>query len=597
IILIAGGILIAICLVNIAAVAAINTFYPELLSSAPADTIGSILGSGDPAEVAVLETAEAEQAATEAAEEPLPTQEPATTVPQTTPESIEADPIDNAAQEQSQTPEPEQPAEVNEPEPTATLLPPTPTPLPSVALSCEISTLEAENGEFVGDVLLETDDEGEAYITFSSAVGQLASGDQAINNRVDYCFGVPQSGLYRLSGRMQGFNEESNSFYVSIEQKFDQLYPWHTFPRDDRYTTELLTDRDVDVPSNKGEPVAFFLEAGDRTISIHHREAGTRIDHLILELVLAEGSPELDAINPVEPEQFYISLNGNNGDGRSWESAWSDLDEIDWSQVGPGDTLNIDGGETEMTYESSLQVMRSGIEGNPITFRVSDEPGHDGQVVLFGGRAELLPECGAPTFIFTQPEHAYGIRTNDHDWLVFEGKDWYGITIHGYDRAGIRIDRYSNDILVRNMAITNNGFPIIENDAYTSDGPGIRLGGSNLTFERMVVHDNGQDSFQASWDYYSDKNVVIRQSWLYNGRQHSDYRGSWNWCTHTDSFQVYEGFEVRNITFEETFLGPGLTNSIILGDRDGTHVQNLTLRDVVVSKPDDNGLNMYTNPS
>ena len=41
---------------------------------------------------------------------------------------------------------------------------------------------------------------------------------------------------------------------------------------------------------------------------------------------------------------YYISKNGNNGDGLSWATAWNELDKINWSVIEPGDTILIDGG-------------------------------------------------------------------------------------------------------------------------------------------------------------------------------------------------------------------------------------------------------------
>ena len=47
---------------------------------------------------------------------------------------------------------------------------------------------------------------------------------------------------------------------------------------------------------------------------------------------------------------YYVSRNGNNGDGRSWSSAWNELDQIDWNVIQPGDTIIIDGGATPCSY-------------------------------------------------------------------------------------------------------------------------------------------------------------------------------------------------------------------------------------------------------
>ena len=61
---------------------------------------------------------------------------------------------------------------------------------------------------------------------------------------------------------------------------------------------------------------------------------------------------------------FYVSKEGNNTDGRSWDTAWNELDQIQWEELQPGDTIVIAGGE----YHTQLDVKKSGTPGLPITF-------------------------------------------------------------------------------------------------------------------------------------------------------------------------------------------------------------------------------------
>src|SRR5258706_12939918 len=41
---------------------------------------------------------------------------------------------------------------------------------------------------------------------------------------------------------------------------------------------------------------------------------------------------------------WYVSLSGDNGDGKSWATAWKELDQIGWSSIEPGDRIEIDAG-------------------------------------------------------------------------------------------------------------------------------------------------------------------------------------------------------------------------------------------------------------
>src|SRR5437762_3080102 len=57
---------------------------------------------------------------------------------------------------------------------------------------------------------------------------------------------------------------------------------------------------------------------------------------------------------------YYVSKNGNNADGRSWATAWNELNQINWGVVQPGDSILLDGGSSQMTYTTSLTVGKSG---------------------------------------------------------------------------------------------------------------------------------------------------------------------------------------------------------------------------------------------
>ena len=84
--------------------------------------------------------------------------------------------------------------------------------------------------------------------------------------------------------------------------------------------------------------------------------------------------PESPAVQS-PPTTYYVSKNGNNRDGLSWDTAWNELDQINWSSIQAGDTIYIDGG----TYHSSLSVGTSGTPSSPITITGIDNVVIDGQ--------------------------------------------------------------------------------------------------------------------------------------------------------------------------------------------------------------------------
>jgi hypothetical protein len=298
--------------------------------------------------------------------------------------------------------------------------------------------------------------------------------------------------------------------------------------------------------------------------------------------------------------EFYVSRNGNNSDGLSWATAWNELDQIDWEQIQAGAIINIDGGSAEMTYETELHIGSSGSAEAPIRIQVSNEEGHSGQVVFFGGRQDDLPYCGQSDYTDLPEEQMreYAIRTNDYDYIEIDGRRWRGIVIRGYGSSGLRIDPDSYSITVQNLEIYNNGEAIEDDDGWRSNSAGVRLGGENVTLRRMLIHDNGQDAIQSLNGDNQIHNFRLEQSWLYNERRHPSSGQSFNYCTHTDGIQIYDGGVVSGIEIHESIIGPGFTQNILFGQTlndngSWADVQDVVFQDVVFSKAADNNVISY----
>ena len=258
---------------------------------------------------------------------------------------------------------------------------------------------------------------------------------------------------------------------------------------------------------------------------------------------------------------FYVSITGNNTDGRSWDTAWNELDQIQWKEVSPGDTIVIDGGE----YHTQVDVKKSGALGMPITITTN------GEKVVLDGQRPVLPYCGQKDYI-SIPVVGDAIDLEDQSFIVIDGQDWSGIVIKNHGR-GIKMREGASNIIVRNIEMYNNGYSSDSGANIAPNGPGVRLGGSDILFERVVIHDNGQDAFQAGWGIW---NFTLRNSWLYNSREHPIMRGrSFNYCTHTDGIQVYDGGLQGPVVIEDSIIGPSFTQGIIIGDR-------ATVNDVVI---------------
>ena len=274
------------------------------------------------------------------------------------------------------------------------------------------------------------------------------------------------------------------------------------------------------------------------------------------------------------PATYYVSPTGDGSDGRSWATAWKAPGQIDWSTIQPGDTLVLDGGQNGITYQGGFTVSKSGEEGKPITIRTSDETGRNGQVVLFGGRSTALPYCGQTDY--TRQEAALiGIKV-EANWVVIDGGKWRGIVIHGFNQEGVLLGSDTDHITLRNLEVYDNGTMKETSEGWRSGEQGIRLAGYNHIFERLIVHDNGQDEIQSGARI---GNFTLRESWLYNSRPHPDDPSrSFNMCTHSDGIQLWTGGDQSGVTVERSMLGPGLMQGLLLGEGSTKTVVN----DVVV---------------
>jgi len=304
-----------------------------------------------------------------------------------------------------------------------------------------------------------------------------------------------------------------------------------------------------------------------------------------------------------EPDQkvetFYISKLGDNADGASWESAWNELSNVDWGKVYPGDRIVIDGGVESMVYETSLTIKRCGTREFPITIQLSEEAGRNGQAVLFGGRSTELPYCGQPDYVYQDDALGTGIKFGTTANIVLDGTKWSGIVIHGFNSTGLRLDSGAENITVRNLEIFDNGSARQRDDSlWYPDRPGILLTGTDIQFERMIVHDNGADSFQSLWNSEGIINFTLRDSWLYNSRIHPTVDESTNFCMHSDGIQIYSGGEQGPLLIEESVIGPGFTQGIILGQTPNENgasatVNDVTVRNVLFTKAADNAIMAY----
>jgi len=250
-----------------------------------------------------------------------------------------------------------------------------------------------------------------------------------------------------------------------------------------------------------------------------------------------------------------------------------------------------------MLYNSTLTVGKSGTAAAPITIRLATDPGHNGTAVFFGGRSSALPYCTQPGYSVSTSGAVLsaGISIGNYQYLLFDGMKRSGFMSYGhYDPNGGEAngvffgDSRAGFITVRNMEIFDNG--IVTSNPVNSDSPGIKLRGHDLIFERLLIHDNGQDEFQGGASTANPiTNITIRDTWMYMRRNNPAYTGyGFNagphqvGCTHADGIQIYpdgSGGEQSGLTFQNDIFGPLLDQGIYPSDStvafDNTTISNV----------------------
>ncbi|HEX5415272.1 MAG TPA: hypothetical protein VFZ25_06385, partial [Chloroflexota bacterium] len=101
------------------------------------------------------------------------------------------------------------------------------------------------------------------------------------------------------------------------------------------------------VPSKSAEPTASGSASAAVTAQVATPDTGQT--NPIVEPTAAPVRAAT-ATRSANGTTYFVSKLGSNGDGRSWATAWNELDQIKWNTVRPGDTIVLDGGQTDMTY-------------------------------------------------------------------------------------------------------------------------------------------------------------------------------------------------------------------------------------------------------
>jgi hypothetical protein len=301
---------------------------------------------------------------------------------------------------------------------------------------------------------------------------------------------------------------------------------------------------------------------------------------------------------------FYVSPSGNNSGGTSWATAWKDTSDIDWSSVRQGSNIVLDGGTSrcgDSPYDFKSSTPNPGVTcgkrysafavgDDHVTILRATDAGHDGTVVIDGGRDTPLPYCGQPGY--SAPSGArYGIDLGSHTGVTIDGRARSGIIVRGAQN-GIRMGPGGHDTL-RNLELFDNGYPRSESFGYSTDGNDILMGGQDNVYDRLLVHDGGQDEFHSDGHGYSETGSTVSNTWMGAMREHplhpgepfNDLQASGNnpRCTHADGIQIFApGSTMSGLTIDHDVFGPGINQGLFPSDGGtGTTFDDVSVTDTL----------------
>jgi len=190
-------------------------------------------------------------------------------------------------------------------------------------------------------------------------------------------------------------------------------------------------------------------------------------------------------------EDFYVSKSGSNSDGRSWAAAWNDVNNINWGNILPGDTIYLDGGTSSMSY-GKFVTGAGGTSSNRILITRSKEAGHDGKVYFSG--AEV-----------------------NHPYITIDGLDKDKLEVYGSGGYTIRIQGSADNTVLDNIYLWGEMAP--------TWGVLIYLTSGSLTINHSEI--SGQSASEDQIKFYSQKDMRIENSvfhgWKSIDGSHSDF--------------------------------------------------------------------------
>jgi hypothetical protein len=139
----------------------------------------------------------------------------------------------------------------------------------------DITVIEAEDGYLNAplEVFQDSSASGNNYIEAPNGSGSIYDDPNQVNSSAEYSFIAPVTGNYVIWGRVKAMNGDEDSFFISVDGGDYALW-------DLQISQDWVWDKVNDRAG--ADPVIFYLEAGQHTLMLKHREDGSKIDQILI---------------------------------------------------------------------------------------------------------------------------------------------------------------------------------------------------------------------------------------------------------------------------------------------------------------------------
>jgi YVTN family beta-propeller protein len=174
---------------------------------------------------------------------------------------------------------------------------------------------EAESAVLAGSFAVGLDSAARNGRYISVPSGAAVTSGPTSPSRAVLSFNVAQTGQYRIDASVLAPSSAQNAFWITVDGQPVSGFVWE-MPVSASYQIDAVSDT-----LSGNDPVLVSLAAGNHTIQVIHREAGTRLDWMRLVQVVnptqdtdGDGVPDVSDAFPNDPTEWADSDGDGHGD-------------------------------------------------------------------------------------------------------------------------------------------------------------------------------------------------------------------------------------------------------------------------------------------